>query len=433
MQPAPLDKDDTPDAPVLLHDPYAAMRIPGYRLYWIGNIIALLGMQMQSAAVLWEIHDRTKSSRALGFVGLIQFLPVLFLALPAGHLADRFNRKRIVLVALSLLIAGSLGLTVISALRANIWLMYACLLLNGVSRALQQPAKASLMPHLVPRDRFSNAVTWNSSGFQLASVLGPGVAGLIIAAFEKPAIVYLLEAIASLVFLILLSLVSVGPQREPPRENPWRALVAGLRFVWRTKVIVSALTLDLFAVLLGGATTLLPVYAAEILHVDANGYGWLRAAPAIGALLMALILAHRSPMERAGPALLCAVAGFGVATIVFGVSRWFWLSLAMLLLTGALDMISVVIRHTSVQLLTPDEMRGRVQAVNGMFIGASNELGGFESGEVAHWFTRSNDPAFGPTVSVVSGGFGTLIVVAIVSLIWPQIRRYGRLEGHPKS
>lgn len=409
------------------HDPYAAMRIPGFRLYWFGNIIALLGMQMQAVAVGWEVYQRTHSNRALGWVGLAQFLPVLILALPAGQLADRFNRKRIVLCALAMLVTGSLGLAAISAFQANISLMYACLLLNGVAKAVQQPAKASLMPNIVPRERFSNAVTWNSSGFQLASVLGPGLAGMLIYLYEKPSIIYLLEASSSCVFLVLLSFVYVRPQATVLQEPPWQALVAGLRFVWRTKVILSAITLDLFAVLLGGATTLLPVFAEDILGVGAKGLGWMRAAPAVGALVMAVILAHRAPLERAGLALLWAVAGFGVATIVFGISRDFWLSFAMLFLTGALDMISVVIRHTSVQMLTPDEMRGRVQAVNGMFIGASNELGGYESGEVAHWFERPDDPAFGPTVSVVSGGIGTLAVVGIVSYFSPQIRQYGRL------
>lgn len=439
------------------HDPYAAMRIPNFRRYWFGNLFAMLGMQMQSVAIGWEIYNRTGSNHALAMVGLIQFLPVLFLALPAGTLADRFNRKTIVLIALATFVVGSLGLAAISFSRGYLWLMYACLLVNGTARAVHQPAKASLMPNIVPREAFTNAVTWNGSGFQLASVLGPALAGLLIAQFKEAYIVYVIEGCASFVFFVLLSTVTVRHRERSEDEagtgGVWQTLSAGLSFLWRTKIILGAISLDLFAVLLGGATTLLPVFAKDILRHDPESVQWLhavpgvgdwlatnllddawvlgclRAAPAVGALLMALLIAHRPPMERAGRALLWSVAGFGVATIVFGLSRSFWLSLTMLLLTGALDMISVVIRHTLVQLLTPDEMRGRVQAVNGMFIGASNELGGFESGEVAHLFSRENDPAWGPTVSVVAGGIGTLLVVAGVGLLWPPLRRYGRLDG----
>jgi hypothetical protein len=216
------------------------------------------------------------------------------------------------------------------------------------------------------------------------------------------------------------------PSTDPPSLA---VLAAGLSFVWRSKVMLAAITLDMFAVLLGGVTSLLPVYAKEILRVGPAGFGWMRAAPGIGAVCMSFVMAHRPPMARAGRALLLAVAGFGAVTIVFGLSRVFALSLAMLLLAGALDMISVVIRHTLVQLLTPDEMRGRVSAVNGMFIGISNELGEFESGMVAHAFDRSDDRSFGPTVSAVSGGIGTLVVVAAVALIWPALRNYGRLDG----
>lgn len=406
------------------HDPYTALRLPDFRRYLTGSVLANFGMQMQTVAVGWEIYERTGSAMALGWVGLVQFAPVLALALVAGQVADKFDRRRIVLTAQLFIAAASLGLTTISLLRGPVLAMYGCLLLSGMARAMNQPAKASLLPQIVPRERFSNAVTWSGGGFQLASVLGPGVGGLLIALFGRAFPVYILDASATLTFAFLLSRIR-PPRFTPSSETPTvQTLLAGVAFVWQKKIILGTITLDLFAVLLGGAVTLLPVYAKDILQVGPTGLGWMRAAPSIGALLMSFTLAHRPPLERAGRAMLWSVAGFGVATIVFGLSRSFWLSLAMLFLTGALDMISVVVRHTLVQLLTPDAMRGRVSAINGLFIGASNELGGFESGLVA--------ALFNPTLSVVSGGIGTIVAVMAVALLWPQVRRYGRLGGAPE-
>ena len=433
------------------HDPYSAFRVPGFTRYFVGNIIVQLGMQMQATAVGWDVYEQTRSSRSLGFVGLIQFLPVMFFALPAGYLADHFQRKKIVLVASAVLTLGSAMLAIASWSGQGIWVMYACLMVIGIARAVQQPAKASLIPMIVPRDQYTNAVTWNSTAFQLACIIGPALAGILIAIYGSAALIYALEACASLVFLLALSTVSTQAQTHARSETTtFRSLAAGLRFVWRTRVILAAISLDLFAVLLGGATTLLPVYSKEVLDMrlelnwlsrisgpwadnsswdlTAVGLGCLRPAPAVGALAMAFLLAYRQPMERSGRTLLWAVAGFGLTTILFGLSRSFWLSFGMLFLTGALDMVSVVIRHTLIQLRTPDEMRGRVQAVNGIFIGASNELGGFESGEVAHWFARESDPSFGPIVSVVSGGIGTVAIVSLVGWLSPQIRNYGRLS-----
>jgi MFS family permease len=307
--------------------------------------------------------------------------------------------------------------------------MYACVLLIGTARVSQQPSKASLLPLLVPRELFSNAVTWNSSGFQLASIAGPALAGAVIAALHAYAILYIVEFVAVLSFFALLVSIPIPHIERTHKANNLGELLAGFRFIWQSKIILGALSLDLFAVLLGGATTLLKPYSELILHVGDMRLGWLRAAPAVGAIAMSIILAHRPPMERAGRSLLWSVAGFGVATIVFGLSRNYWLSLAMLFLTGALDMISVVVRHTLVQMLTPDEMRGRVQGVNGLFIGASNELGGCESGAVAWLFDLPDDPTVGPTVSVVSGGLGTMVVVAYVALRSRSLRRYGRLDA----
>jgi MFS family permease len=403
------------------HDPYGALRLRNFRLYVTGNCIAVLGLQMQTVAVGWEIYERTQSNLALGLVGLTQFIPTFALALSAGQIADRMNRKAIVMAALALIALASLGLVAISAWQADVGMMYGCLFLSGMARAFQQPAKASLLPQIVPPDRFANAVTWSTGGFHLASVLGPAVGGLIIAWGRAAAPVYLLDAVASLVFLMLLVGVRARPSAVPTGAFTLRALAAGLGFLRRNQVIFGAITLDMFAVLLGGATTLLPVYAEDILSVGPTGLGCMRTAPALGALGMALVLAHRPPFVRAGTKLLAAVAGFGVATILFGLSRSYAFSLLVLFVAGALDNVSVVIRHTLVQVLTPDELRGRVSAVNGLFIGASNELGGFESGLFAYLFS--------PTISVVGGGVGTLAVVAIAALAWPRLREYGTPGG----
>jgi MFS family permease len=410
------------------HDPYAAMRIRDYRWFLSGNLPYLVGLNMQTTAVSWEIYDRTKSKFALAMVGLVQIVPVVGLFMPAGHLIDRVDRRKILMAALLTAMICSTGLAYCSWTAAPVMWMYVFLLFIGVARTFMQPARAAFLPQIVPREMFSNAVTWSSTGFQLSSVLGPAAAGPLIAWQLNGTLVYSLAAAMALYNGACLAMIRSRPfvpSREPPTLA---ALAAGLSFVWRTKVMLGAITLDMFAVLLGGVTALLPVYQEDILKVDPNGFGWMRAAPGIGAVCMSFLLAHRPPLERAGRALLLAVAGFGVVTIVFGFSRVFALSLAMLLLLGALDMISVVVRHTLVQLLTPDDMRGRVSAVNGMFIGISNELGEFESGMVAHAFDRDDNPAFGPTVSAVSGGVGTLLVVAAVGLIWPQLRNYGRLN-----
>ncbi len=401
------------------HDAYAALRVRSFRFYLMGNIIAGLGMQMQTVAVGWEIYVRTGSKWALGLVGLVQFVPVIALALFAGHLADRLSRKRIVLTSVLLFAGASFGLAWISATQADYRLMYVCLLLTGIARAFQQPAKASLLPQLVPIERFSNAVTWNTGGFHLASVAGPAIGGLLIGVLNSAKYVYVLDAATALCFAACLIMVRLQPVTRTKRAVSVGELLAGLGFLRRNQIILGALMLDMFAVLFGGAVMLLPVYAEDILHVGAMGLGWMRTAPAIGALVMAFVLAHRPPFAKAGRALLLAIIGFGLATVVFGLSRNFWLSLAMLFLTGALDNVSVVIRHTLVQVLTPDELRGRVSAINGLFIGASNELGGFESGAVAALFT--------PTISVVSGGIGTIIIVAIAAIGFPRLRRYGRL------
>lgn len=404
------------------NDPYAALRSRDFRLLVIGRFIVTFGEQAIDIAIGWELYDRTHSALALGFVGLALVVPVLFLALPSGHLADRFDRKRIMLLSESVLALGALGLGFLSLLRGPIPLFYACIFLIGVGGSFQRPASSAFVTQTVPAEHFANAATWNSSSWQLASVLGPAFGGLIIALTFRATPVYFIYVGAVIVYLSLLLMIRGNPRlaQVTKKGTTLASLREGVDFVWRTKIILAAITLDMFGVLLGGATTLLPVFARDILHVGPAGLGWLRAAPSIGAVVMALALAHLPPMARAGRALLLAVAGFGVATIIFGLSHSFVLSLAMLVLLGAFDNISVVVRSTLLLVKAPDAMRGRVSAVNSMFISTSNELGGFESGLTA--------ALFGPAISVAAGGIGTLLVVSAVALIWPQMRRLGKLS-----
>jgi MFS family permease len=303
--------------------------------------------------------------------------------------------------------------------------MFVFLFLIGIARAFKDPARSALLPRVVPRATFNNAVAWSSSGMQIAAMVGPALGGLLVALFEPQpysfALVYVCDALCAATMFGLFLPIAGGAYSGSDRSVSLRTLAAGMRFVWSTKIILATITLDMFAVLLGGATALLPIFARDILHSGALGLGWLRAAPSVGALIVAIVLAHMPPMQHAGRTLLWSVIGFGVATIIFGLSHSFWLSFAMLLLTGAFDNISVVVRHTLVQMLTPDELRGRVSAINYVFIGTSNELGAFESGITA--------ALFGPVVSVVAGGVGTIAVVLAVAAIWPQVRRCGRLDA----
>ena len=410
------------------HDPYGPLRLPDYRRFLLANILASAGAEMQVVAVGWELYERTRSAADLGLVGLVMVLPVLFLALPAGHAADRFPRKTLILLSQSLMALASLGLTTLSATRGPIPLMYAALFVAGVAHAVSMPARWSILRQLVPDHLVGNAITWNSSGWQVASVLGPGLGGLLIAQTGGATWVYGLDLCFSLAVVALIAGIRPGEVVRLDGPATFRSLLVGLDFVTSNRLILATITLDLFAVFLGGAVALLPIFAKDILEIGPQGLGWLRAAPSIGAALMALTLAHRPPLRRAGPALLWAVGGFGIATIGFGLSRNPFLSFLMLFMTGALDNISVVVRSTLIQFLTPEAMRGRVAAVNSIFIGSSNELGGFESGMTAS--------AFGPVASVVMGGVGTLLSVALVASKWPEVARLGRLddlEATPKT
>ena len=401
--------------------PYEVLRNRDFLLYLIGRFIASFGQQMLTVAVGWELYERTSSALALGFVGLTYMIPMIGFTLPAGHLADNLNRKRIIIAMTGVASLASLGLTLVSALHGPIVYIYLCLFVVGIARTFLWPASSAFLTQLVSRAEFPKAVNLSGGSFQLSSVIGPAAGGGLIALTHGTVAIYAFNVAATLICLLLIGMVRrhhVVASREPMSLI---SLIAGFKFVFASRIILAIITLDLFAVLLGGASTLLPVYAKDILHVGPEGLGLLQAALPVGSLVCALILAHRPPMERAGRALLWAVAGFGFATIGFGFSTSFWLSIAMLFVCGATDNISVVVRHTLVQLLTPDEKRGRVSAVNSLFIGTSNELGGFESGAVAQ--------LFGPVASVVSGGVGTVLVVLAAAWIWPEIRRFGRLAG----
>jgi MFS family permease len=437
------------------HDPYAAFRFGDFSLFTAGNLLSITGRLMLAVAVEWELYARTHSATALGLVGLVIAVPVVALSLPAGHLADRFSRKHIILVsqifsaltslALALVSWKHLSIPPIALLRegnqvltgiatiferhhpafhfddASIPLIYLLLFLGASARTFSWAARSSFFPTLVDRDAFANAVTWNNSVFQIGSVVGPALSGLLVA-YVGFSFVYVLDALfASAFFLLILPIRRSTQSRDKTEASTWKSLMAGLRFVFRRKVILATITLDLFAVLLGGVTALLPIFADQILHCGPVGLGWMRAMPAVGAFSMALAVAHLPPMKQAGKSLLWCVTGFGIATILFGLSKTFWLSLGLLFFVGAFDSVSVIIRGSIVQLITPDEMRGRVSSVNNIFIGTSNEFGALESGLTA--------ALFGPVISVLAGGIGTILVVFTVAFRWPETRRIGTLDA----
>jgi MFS family permease len=382
-----------------------------------GSLLVQIGTGAQGVAIGWEMYQRTGHALALGLVGLAQAVPMIAMSLPAGYMADRFDRKNLLIASLLGAALLSLLLALLSALRGPTGLVYVILFIEAAVLTLGRPARTALLPLLVPRETFANAIAWRTSTQQVAAVAGPALGGLILTASLTAA--YLVSATSTLVFAFFLARMAIPPGERSAAEGTVAALLAGVRFVFNERVILAAISLDLFAVLFGGAIYLLPIYARDILQVGETGLGWLRAAPAAGAFCMAILLAHLPPMQHAGRNMLLAVAGFGVATILFGLSRSFWLSFAMLFLTGMFDNVSVVVRHTLLQLLTPDAMRGRVSAVSAVFIGSSNELGGFESGLVAELFS--------PTISVVSGGIGTLLVVGGMAARSRALREFGAL------
>ncbi len=401
-------------------DPYAALRFRDFRLLLIGRFITSLGDQMLFTAIGWELWLRTRSELALGLVGLVQVIPIIVFSLPAGHVADQYNRKRIILFTQSLLAVCALSLTILSYIEGPLVLIYLSLFGIGLARAFNSPAASTLLPQTVPPPVFTSAATWSSSAWQFAAVVGPALAGGYVALFHRVTAIYLFDAVACMTFLILVVMIKGRQLALSRKAATWDSLKEGINFIRSTKIILAAITLDMFAVLLGGAVTLLPVYATDILKVGPEGLGFMRAAPSVGALMMAVALAHLPAFQHAGRTLLIAVAGFGAATIIFGLSTSFLLSIAMLVVLGALDNISVVIRSTLMLTLPPDEMRGRASSVNSIFISASNELGGFESGAAA--------ALFGPVLAVVGGGIGTILVVLGVAKVWPEMRNLKSLD-----
>jgi MFS family permease len=399
-----------------------ALRYRGYLLFWLARFLAVMAALIVSVAVGWQIYDLTHSPFQLGLVGLVQFAPALLLVLVTGTVADRFNRR--VIMALCQigegLCAGTLVfLTVTDAITAPaIFIILTCL---GVVRAFFNPASQSLLANLVPPEDLASAIAWSSSSRQVATIVGPVTGGLLYGL--GPAVPYATAVVFVVTASILLFLVPRPPQivrREPPS---WTTFVAGFHYMWHEKIVLGATTLDMFAVLLGGATALLPAYARDILSTGPWGLGLLRSAPAIGALTVALTLAVRPIRNHAGIIMFSAVALFGLATLVFGLSRTVWLSVAALAVMGAADMISVFIRQTLIQLWTPDAVRGRVTAVNTIFVGASNELGEFRAGTVA--------ALIGVIPAVVIGGIGTVAVALIWSRLFPQLRNANHLDGSP--
>ena len=411
------------------HDPYAALRYRDYWLYSLGWMISVVGQQVQSVAVQWQLFKRMGSpssgALALGAVGAVQAIPAMLLALPAGHLADCFDRRKLIILSQMLAFACSGGLALASYRGASIGTFYLLLGLSATALAFGWPARSALLPQVVPPEVFTNAATWNSTTFQVAALAGPAIGGIVVNFTVTGA--YVLDAFCAAAYAVLLLFLTIRPVAPMRRSPTLHSIAEGIRFVWRSQVILGAISLDLFAVLLGGATYLLPLYASDILHTGAFSFGLLRAAPALGAVTMAILQAHLPPFKRAGAAMLWAVAGFGVATIIFGLSHSLILSLVMLLLTGMFDNISVVVRHTLVQMLPPEQMRGRVSAVNNIFIGASNELGGLESGTSAWALGKLLGPIGGAIGSVVIGGVGSILTVIVAALIWPQLRRFGAL------
>jgi MFS family permease len=385
------------------------------------RLLSILGMQMQSVAIGWQIYSITGRPLDLAWVGLAQFFPAAGLSLVTGHVADRVDRRAILLVCHGAMAGLSLALWLVArGGGASVSPIYVVLVGIGVARAFLGPANQSILPTLVPAEHFGNAVAWGSSLWQAATVFGPMLGGMAYAAFRGAGPVYGASAVCSLGALVLAAIMRARPMRVARGPTTRASLLAGVRYVWTNEIVLGAISLDLFAVLLGGATALLPVYARDILHLGPWALGSLRAAPAAGAAVTGVVLAFNPIERRAGAKMFAGVALFGAGTIAFGLSTRFLTSLAALIVIGAADMVSVFVRSALVQLATPDAMRGRVSAVNMVFIGASNELGEFESGVTAQYL--------GTVPSVVLGGVGTLVVVAIWAWRFPRLRAVNRLD-----
>ncbi len=403
-----------------------ALRHRRYRLLWFGLLASIVGSRMQFAAVLWHINTISGEAIALGGLGLVQIVPILFFSLVAGTVADVINRR-------SLMFLTQGGMALMSLLLGwhtlrgmeSVWTIYAIMAASAAVSAFDLPARQSLVPNLVPRDTLTNAFSMNAIASQFGSIIGPALAGLVLA-HTNIAYAYLINAFSYTA--VIVALIRMGPVDQEAIDHgsitrhPFAARIAeGLRFVARQPIIFSSMLLDFFATFFSSATFLLPIFATNILHVDVVGYGWLVAAPAAGAGLVALVLAFFRKLRRQGPTLLISVAGFGIATVIFGVSRSFWLTFVALAFTGVTDGISVIIRNTVRQLQTPDNLRGRMTSINQIFFRGGPQLGELEAGVVAQWF--------GAPLAVVSGGIACLAAVAAIALRYPQLRNYSGDEA----
>lgn len=408
-------------------DARAAFGYPAFVNYQFARFSIVVATEMQAVAVGWQVYEITKRPLDLGLVGLAQFLPSILLFLISGHAADRFNRRNLLLLCdFGFAICFALLIAITLSGNVSIISIYLVLVLLGVVRSFNGPVSRAIFPQLVPPEVFASSVAWGSTFWQAATILGPLVGGVLYAFSERvlghgagPGSVYSCSLVAASIAVVLMFRL---PPQEKPRSKPAATLSTvfeGFRYIWREKLILGAISLDLFAVLLGGAVALLPVYAREILQTGPWGLGILRSAPGVGAGVMAIAIAHNPLKKKAGATMLWCVAGFGLCTVLFGVSRSFAISLGALFLVGATDMVSVIVRATLIQVATPDEMRGRVNAVDMIFIGASNELGQFESGITAQWF--------GTVPAVILGGIGAIVVTGLWAWMFPQLRKVDQL------
>jgi MFS family permease len=401
-----------------------------FRLYQAARLLVILGAEAQSVAVAWQVYQITHSALDLGLTGLALFAPGLFFMLAAGHVADRYDRRWIILTCYAMQALCTLALLRFALHPTKqVWPIYAVLLGVGLARAFSGPAASALLPSLVPTEHFVNAVTWGSIVFQTANIAGPAVGGLLftlrltgaLAGWNGAAVVYVFTLMTLLGFLVLVGSMRTKPVRVVKNAFNLDTMLAGFRYVWQAKLLLGSISLDLFAVLLGGATALLPIYATDVLHQGPRALGLLRAMPSLGALAVSLVMTVRPIKHSAGKLMLFCVGIFGTATVVFGLSRTMWISLPVLVILGGSDMVSVVIRSSILQLATPPEMRGRVSAVNWLFVGASNEFGEFESGVTAHWW--------GAVRAVVIGGIGSLVVTGLAGVLFPALREADALSA----
>jgi MFS family permease len=403
------------------NDSRAAFRYPAFTIFQTARCLVVLALEMQAVAVGWQVYEITKRPLDLGLVGLAQFLPGIVLFLVAGHVADVFDRRKVLIACEAGFGICFLLLLLLTGYRIqSVAPIYVVLVLLGIVRSFNGPASRSILPHLVPEEHFQNSVAWASGIFQIATILGPVFGGLIYAIFRGPFAVYLIAVVIAAVAVGLLLKLKVNSKSHEKVETSTSSVFEGFRYIWREKLILGAISLDLFAVLLGGAVALLPVYAKEILNTGPWGLGILRSAPGIGAGIMAVVIAYKPLRKNVGATMLWCVAAFGLFTVLFGISRSMVFSIIALFIVGATDMVSVIVRGTLIQVATPDEMRGRVNAVDMIFIGASNELGQFESGVTAQWF--------GTVPAVILGGIGAIVVTGLWAWMFPALRKVNQLS-----